>query len=216
MIRRLPQSNLSRKARVLLPALACAAALTTTSSSTYAQEQAPGISEVVMNGSGCPAGTAGAVISADRQSFSVYFNEFEAALDGVSTFASKTCVISVAFDANPNYQYAVDSLSFEGHASLEAGVTGTVAAESCIQGSADTCNKLDVVRYTNNDVSFRKTLPILDAAPAESECGASRDVNITTLINVRNTGSQGARGSLRLFSTDGGAKLTFRVTPRSC
>lgn len=212
---RLMHTTVFRTARLLLPSIACAAAL---SSGAQAQEQVPagGISEVTMNGSGCPADTAFAVIAEDRQSFTVSFNEFEAALSGGSSFAIKDCVISVSFDANPNVQYAVDSLSFEGHATLDANATGRLTAQSCIQGDAVSCgDPFDVVDYSNVDRSFRNTFQIPNPAPAESECGAPRDVNITTRLLVRGNG-QSANGSMTLFSTDGGSQMTVRVTPRSC
>jgi hypothetical protein len=109
---------------------------------------------------------------------------------------------AVSFDDNINVQYAVESLSFEGHATLAAGVTRTVSAQSCIQGATSERSPFDMAEYTNTDVSFRRSFSLPNPAPAESECGASGDVNITTRLNLRNDAGQPAQGSLRLFTTD--------------
>lgn len=83
------------------------------------------IQSVTLAGSGCPAGTARAVLAPDGSSLTVMYDQFEARADSAQPLARKNCEVLVKIRKPVIYAFAVESADFRGFVGLDHGTRAT-------------------------------------------------------------------------------------------
>jgi len=166
-------------------------------------------------GSGCPAGTVAANVSADASAFSLLFDSFIAeAGPGVSMMESrKACTINLDLAVPQGWSYAVSSVETRGFASLDSGTTATQMNRYYFQGSTQTATfRSDLRGPLNRDYSVVDQLGL--NSQVWSPCGASRSLNLT--VEARVSATSGRRALLTVNTVDGGYSRRYFLAFRRC
>lgn len=157
--------------------------------------------KVVANGTGCPAGSWKAAISPDGQSFTVKLDRFQAGLTPPSSLGIFDCQLAINLGADVSY--AVTSFGYEGNAKLSEGTVATATAGFAFQGDPTTGMSTSKQLVGPHAGSFR----VQQAVPADqlrwSQCGVERNLNFTTRVRLRNSGS-GGTGTVSVSELTGG------------
>jgi len=167
------------------------------------------INSISYGGTGCPQGSVGSFISADRLTFTLIFDSFVASIGpGVPITSSRiNCQLNIDLEYPSGFQYSVLGTDFRGYAGLDSGVTGIQSAMyyfsgSVAQASTSTTFKgpLDTDYLVSDTVPFNSTI--------WSPCGVALPLNVNSQIRLTSTNSK-ASGLLTQDSIDG--KVTFIV-----
>ncbi len=93
------------------------------------------IKDVIYGGTGCPLGTARAILSGDKQEISVFFDEYEADSSNRNNgFDRKSCNLGIGLSIPPGLTAALFSLDFRGFYSIPAGGKATLNASYFFAG----------------------------------------------------------------------------------
>lgn len=158
----------------------CAALLAT---SAYADSIA--IRGITYAGSGCPAGSVHPNVSADRQAFSLIFDELVAeAGPGIpKTEGRKNCAITVDLRYPAGWSYALKRVDLAGTLALDEGTAGTQEVSAWFQGQAQT-TKVRSDFHGPELRDYQISDEIGEDALAWSPCGTQRALNINTSVRV--------------------------------
>jgi len=174
----------------------------------------PDPSEVYINsisygGTGCPQGSVGSFISADRQTFTLIFDSYVASIGpGVAVTDNRlNCQLNIDLEYPPGFQYSVLGTTFRGYAGLDKGVTGVQSALYYFSGSATQVSTSTTFNGpTDGDYEISDTIPF--TSTIFSPCGAALPLNINSQVRLTSTVTT-ATGILTDDSIDG--KITFEV-----
>jgi hypothetical protein len=83
------------------------------------------ISSISMNGNGCPAGSARAVLAPDASSLTVLFDQLQARSNSVMPVDRKNCSLVIQMSKPKLWSFAIESADFRGFVSLSAGSQAT-------------------------------------------------------------------------------------------
>lgn len=145
------------------------------------------ISSVAYAGSGCRAGTASVIISNDRTTVTILFDEYEAEIYPGSppSKAIKNCNINFKVNYPPGLQYTLYTNDYTGYARLDQGVTAKQTSSYWFAGFIgdkptfqSTWNGPFDKQYT-----FTDTLQSLVYSP----CGTSTTLNLNTQLTLAYT-----------------------------
>lgn len=144
-------------------------------------------------GSGCSAGSVDTSIAADRQSFTMYFDEFLAEVGpGVALREKrKNCQLNIDLDYPSGWSYAVASLDYRGYVSLERGITATQSTSLYFQGQGQ--RQTATLRQAFTGPIERDFLihdGLAGAARVWSPCGSQRSLNLNTSIQLNTSSSE--------------------------
>jgi len=201
----------------ILTVLACAglaAASPLLAASATASATGPNPTQVYINsitygGTGCPQGSVGSFISADRTTFTLIFDSYVASIgpDVAATETRKNCQLNVDLEYPSGFQYSVLSTEYRGYADLDAGVTGVQKATYYFSGqSAQVSAETDFKGPMSEDYDTTDTVPF--SSVIWSPCGAALPLNINSQVRLTST-STNDTGLLTDDSIDG--KITFVV-----
>ncbi|WP_215449649.1 DUF4360 domain-containing protein [Streptomyces sp. ATCC 21386] len=182
----------------------CLGLLSVQSGSAAADAPAEGAQVVIktINGSGCPAGTAGATVSPDNSTLTVKYDAYTARAGGNAgpTEARKNCQLVLDVKAPASYTYALFGLDHRGHASLPAGATATIKSDYYFQGTTD-----DVLQSHPLTGPYEDDWAVSDSVPENrlvwAPCGSQRYLNVNTSLRVR-AGSGNSASVVTMGSTD--------------
>jgi hypothetical protein len=120
----------------LLPAIAAALPLDTTSALTP-DPTLVHINGVTYGGTGCPQGTVGIAISADKTTMTLIFDSYVASLGPTVAVTEnrKNCQLNIDLLYPSGFQYSIFSADYRGYAALDSGVTGTIKSTYYFSGS---------------------------------------------------------------------------------
>jgi len=174
----------------------------------------PDPSEVYINsisygGTGCPQGSVGSFISADRQTFTLIFDSYVASIGpGVAVTNNRlNCQLNLDLQYPAGFQYSVLGTEFRGYAGLDAGVTGVQQATYYFSGSSTQVSTSTTFKGpTSGDYEISDTIPF--TSTIFSPCGAALPLNINSQVRLTSTVTS-ATGILTDDSIDG--KITFVV-----
>jgi hypothetical protein len=175
------------------------------------------IKSISYGGSGCPQGTVGSFISADRTTYTLIFDSYIAeAGPGKSLTASrKNCQINVDIHYPAGYQYSLYSQNYRGFVNLDAGVRGVQQATFYFSGSAaQASTTTNFAGPANKDYLITDTIPF--SSQVLSPCGQDGALNINTQIRVDNSANPSAHGQLTTDSIDGKVELKFGLAWKQC
>jgi len=186
-----------------------AAGATATSSATGPNPSDVSIASIAYGGTGCPQGSVGQFISADRETFTLIFDDMVASIGtGVAVTDERVnCQLNIDLEYPSGFQYSVLSTTFRGYASLDSGVTGVQQATYYFSGSSEQASTSTTFKGpTDGDYEVSDSIPF--SSTIWSPCGAALPLNIDSQVRLTETVS-GANGLLTEDSVDG--KVTFIV-----
>lgn len=167
------------------------------------------INSIVYGGTGCPQGSLGSFISADRQTFTLVFDDYVASIGpGVAiTESRKNCQLNIDLEYPSGFQYSIFSQVYRGYVELDAGVTGLQEATYYFSGeTAQTSTSTSWTGPINGDYEVIDDIPLTSVV--WSPCGAPVALNINSQVRL-STSSTTASGQITDDSVDG--KITFVV-----
>lgn len=178
------------------------------------------ITDVSVNGSGCPTGTSQTKLDADGLGVAVTFSEFAAAVDADQRIDVKACSLGIGVANADKYSYAVESIAFAGESKLEEGVSGKLTVTSYVQGEDDRTNvELPTDALANN---FQVALE-LGPPPSDqlhwTECGVARNLNLLTYLSLSADASSAADSFIDLTASgesNASSGISVRVVSRPC
>ncbi len=192
-------------------------ALAATSASAFADSpDYVEIKKIVYAGSGCPAGSVADNLSADKQTFTLLFDDYIAEVGpGISARNKrKNCQINVLLDFPSGWTFAIADVDYRGYASLERGVTGIQQASYYFQGEVKTGTLSTTLRGPlDKDFLIRDSLAL--TALVWAPCGAKRALNINSQIRL-DSNSRHATGLLTTDSIDGSVKTIYNLQWKRC
>lgn len=182
----------------------CVGLLSVQSGSAAADVPVPEAQVVIkaINGSGCPAGTAGVTVSPDNSTLTVEYGAYTAQAGGSAgpADARKNCQLVLDVQAPASFTYALFGLDHRGHASLPAGATATIESDYYFQGQTD-----DVFQSHPLRGPYQDDWAVSDSVPDNrlvwAPCGSQRYLNVNTSLQVR-AGSGGRASMVTMDSTD--------------
>ncbi|CAG8960824.1 hypothetical protein HYFRA_00002361 [Hymenoscyphus fraxineus] len=160
------------------------------------------INSIAYGGTGCPQGSVGSFISADRLTFIASIGP------GVPITSSRTnCQLNINLQYPSGFQYSILSTDFRGYASLGSGVSGVQSATYYFSGSStQAVTSTNFKGPTNGDYLISDEIPF--TSTIWSPCGAALPLNVNSQIRLTSTNAASS-GLLTQDSIDG--KVTFQV-----
>ncbi|WP_171064314.1 DUF4360 domain-containing protein [Actinomadura soli] len=202
-------------------AAAAALAALTAAPVTPAAASAPGafppieIEIVSASGSGCPRGTAQAVMADDFESFVLYFSDYTAQAGGSSAPADalKDCRLSLKMDFRKDSSYAIATTAYRLSYKLQSGTRATLKANYNFQGDPQNALKTYEVRGPGDGNHQFTDTP---SQPVWKPCGAEPTLDINTELRALRGPDRSKVNSLSLSSDDGSITQTYRLKWKPC
>jgi len=167
------------------------------------------INSIAYGGTGCPQGSIGSFISADRQTFTLIFDSYVASIGpGVAiTDTRKNCQLNLDLEYPGGFQYSILDTVFRGYVGLDKGVTATQSATYYFSGQTaqSTCST-NFYGPVSNDYEVESDVTLTSVV--WSPCGAPVSLNIDSSVLLRSSVTS-ATGQITDDSIDG--KITFIV-----
>jgi len=172
----------------------------------------PNPSQVVLNsyaygGTGCPQGSVGAFLSADRTTFTLIFDSYVASIGpGVSIVDTrKNCQLNLDLEYPSGFQYSVLSTIFRGYVGIDKGVSASQSAVYYFSGeTSQTTTSTYFKGPLSQDYEVEDDVSLTSVV--WSPCGAPVALNIDSAV-LLTSGVSSASGQITDDSIDG--KITF-------
>jgi hypothetical protein len=166
-------------------------------------------------GTGCPAGSAGVVLSPDAKSLSILFDSFSAEAGGSTgkTFNRKTCNIAVPVHIPQGYSVSIFQVDYRGFNSLPYGAYSRFNVEYFFAGSNGPAYEKRFDGPLEDTYLINNTLTA--SAVTWSECGQSVNLRANTGMYVK-TNSARQQALATVDSADVRAGLDFNLQWKRC
>jgi len=174
------------------------------------------INSISYGGTGCPQGSVGSFISADRETFTLIFDSYVASIGpGVAVTENRlNCQINLDLEYPSGFQYSVLNTEFRGYAAMDKGVTGVQEATYYFSGAtAQASTQTTFTGPTSGDYEIVDSIPF--TSTVWSPCGAALPLNIDSQVRLSSTVST-ATGELTDDSVDGNVQFIVGVTWQTC
>jgi len=174
------------------------------------------INSITYGGTGCPQGTVGTFISADRSTFTLIFDSYVASIGpGISVTAGRlNCQLNVDLQYPSGFQYSVLGTTFRGYAGLDKGVSGVQQATYYFSGSStQVSTSTTFTGPLSQDYEISDTIPF--TSTIFSPCGAALPLNVNSQVRLTSTVST-ATGILTDDSIDGKISYVVGVQWQKC
>jgi hypothetical protein len=174
------------------------------------------IDAITYSGTGCPAGSATAVLTPDGRDFVILFSAYVATVGpGVPpSEARKDCVIRLGMSVPKNYTYAVSNVDYSGYAQLDPGITGGRASSYHLSGEpGEPAFKDQLSGPMDSDYAFVDQPTTL--GPPQSPCGKGHHLNIRTAVRLKGAKNPSGFGLLTSDETDA-ATESWRLVWTPC
>ena len=167
-------------------------------------------------GTGCPSGTARAVVSPDRTAFTMIFDKYVAATDATKSMDRKNCQILVNFDFPQGWSYSLVRLDYRGFFDLGPSSSGYQQSLYYFQGLAQQARlQTNFTGPKSGDYTISDTLGL--NAVVWSPCGARRGLNInSSLFAKAMPGVANSHAYITNDSLDGNVKTTYLFQWKKC
>ena len=167
-------------------------------------------------GSGCPAGSARAVVAPDLKSFTMIFDNYIVNANGSNAMDRKNCQILVNLEFPQGWSYSIARMDYRGFYNISAGAYGTQQALYYFQGSLDQ-GRLNTVFNgpTSGDYTISDSLSVNNLV--WSPCGAHSGININTSL-LAHVGPNNPNGYAQITtdSADGSVQTTYALQWQKC
>jgi hypothetical protein len=158
----------------------------------YRLSPMPTVDVVTLNGSGCPADTGQAALSADSTSFEVTFSEFSAVVtaDSPQSRTRKNCVVGLTVDLPEGYTFAVREIPVAVDLDLAAGARLEHRISYYFSGNSTTTDVTTAVDGPFRGV-WRSRHLVSDDSLVWLPCGQERQLNLNhRLVVLSGTSAQ--------------------------
>lgn len=174
-------------AMILYPLLAATLGVTAVAPSAFGQE-GPGrgeveVKDIVLNGSGCPIGTATAILTNSTEdgpidSGFITFDEFIVEKPGK---ARKFCNLAIDLKFPQGWSYTVSSAEAAGYAEIHSGVTAKITFEMAFRGTSAKSKLVSQQKgYWEGSFHLVKHFPTVVWSP----CGKVLPLNLKITANL--------------------------------
>jgi hypothetical protein len=167
------------------------------------------IKGITYGGTGCPQGSLSSFISADRQTFTLIFDQYVASIGPkvAITENRKNCQLNIDLQYPSGFQYSVFNTVYRGYVDLDDGVTARQQSTFYFSGqSAQTSTGTNFKGPRTGDYTLSDQLGL--SSVVWSPCGSPKALNLNSEVRL-NSSKTGASGLITDDSIDG--KVTFIV-----
>lgn len=172
------------------------------------------IQSVTYGGAGCPQGSVSQSFSADRETFTLLFDQFVASSGpGVPPAESqKNCQLNVNLREPPGIQVGVTAFDYRGFVHLPAGMTAESSTTYFFQGQQLQGTTTTFHGPVSQD--YLATDSGLNVTTVWSACGTSTPLNINHQVRV--IGPSDLLGQITTASIDGSVDTLVALSSRKC
>jgi hypothetical protein len=165
-------------------------------------------------GTGCPQGTAAVILSADKKSLSILYDQYYAEAGGSTgkSFDRKSCNLAIPVHVPQGYSVSVLAIDYRGYNNLSAGAKSTFQVEYFFAGGQGPVFKKEFNGPKDADFTFSNKLT--QSAVVWSKCGT--DVNLRTNSSIRVTTAQNKQALASVDSTDIKAAIIYKLSWKKC
>jgi hypothetical protein len=165
-------------------------------------------------GTGCPQGTASVVLSGDKKSLSLLFDQYYVEAGGTSgkSFARKSCNLAIPVHVPQGYAVSVLAIDYRGYNNLPSGAKSTFQAEYFFAGGQGPVFKKDFTGPVDKNYLFSNKLPV--SSVVWSACG--QDVNLRTNSSIRVSTKQNKEALATVDSADIKAAIVYKLSWKTC
>jgi len=176
------------------------------------------ITGIIVNGNGCPEGSAIYVLSADRQSVTITFSDFGAEVGpGIPLSLSEaSCQVTLGIEVPSGFSFAVTTVDYRGFYELDPAVTATQSTlyyfQSALQESTARGNMVGPI--VGDEYTFRDTFNITETN--FSPCGEATVMNMNSILQVNNAANPQGSGLITSDSIDAALTQTVNFLWMAC
>ncbi len=166
-------------------------------------------------GSGCPQGSASAILTNDGKALSILFDDFivEAGGDTGKRVARKTCNIAIPVHVPQGFSISIIEVDYRGYNSLPRGARATFTAEYFFAGQRGPRFRKNYRGYTDDEFTISNRLGI--QALVWSKCGADVNLRVNAGMMVR-TNRYKEEALSMVDSADFTAGIVYKVQWKTC
>ena len=194
--------------RVFIMLALMAAAMATARAQDFA------LGQPAYGGTGCPQGTARAVLSSDRTTLSILYDQYEAVAGGPAgrSFDRKSCNLAIPLHAPSGYSVSILAIDYRGFVYLPSGANAVFRVEYFFAGGTGPVFNSTFTGPRVDDFLIGNDLEL--NALVWSPCGT--DVNLRTNSSIRVTTSGNQQAIATVDTEDIAAAVVFRLQWRRC
>lgn len=187
------------------------AAITLTST---ARAQDLVLGEPGYGGTGCPAGSASAVLSPDQKTISILFDQYVVEAGGNKLLDRKNCNIAIPVKVPQGFSVAVFAIDYRGFIGLPSGASAQLNVEYFIAGNG---RGLRTSKFFSGPSTsdYLKTDSLEMESVVWSECGANTNLRANTTLRVQSN-RLGQQAMATVDSADVRAGLVYHLQWRRC
>ncbi len=184
------------------------------STNAFAQDGVS-LGEPGYSGTGCPPGSASAVLSPDATSLSVLFSEYVAEAGGTTRnrLGRKNCSIAIPVNVPQGFSVTILSIDYRGYNFIPAGGSSTLQAEYFFAGARGPVVRRNFVGPVDSNYTFTNNL--IASALVWSNCGAQVALRANTSLTVQSNARLDQALST-VDSADVAATMIYKLQWRRC
>jgi len=172
------------------------------------------LGEPAYGGTGCPAGTAAAVLSEDARSLSIIFDQYVSEAGGTTgrTFERKSCNVAIPVRVPNGYSVSVFAVDYRGYNYLPTNSSAEFNVEYFFAGSRGPSFRRTFRGPSEANYLIRNDL--IASSVVWSGCGD--DVILRTNSSIRVASYSGRQAYSSVDSQDVQAALVYHLAFRQC
>lgn len=173
------------------------------------------LGEPSYGGSGCPAGSASAVLSPDANELSVLFDQYivEAGGNTGKTVDRKSCNLAIPVHVPQGLSVSILKVDYRGYNMLPSGASSQLSAEYFFAGGRGPKTIRDFRGSLDSEYTVSDSL--VATALVWSRCGESVNLRVNSAMQVR-TNARRQQAMATVDSTDVDAKIIYKLQWKSC
>ena len=165
-------------------------------------------------GNGCPANTASVVLSEDKKSLTLIFDQFIVEAGGMNkTTERKSCNIAIPVHVPSGFSVSIVNVDYRGYVSLPGQASARLTAEYFLAGSLGPRFDKTFIGKTDTDYTFKNDIGI--QAQVWSPCGADTILRVNAAMLVR-TNRFNDEALATVDSADFKAGMLYKFQWRTC
>lgn len=165
-------------------------------------------------GTGCPAGTASAVLSPDNKALTLIFDEFVVEAGGASrTLERKSCNVAIPVHIPQGFSVSVIAVDYRGYVSLPVQASARLTAEYFLAGSQGPRFDKMFIGKTDTDYKFSNKLDV--NATVWSACGADTILRVNAAMLVK-TNRYNDQATATVDSADFKTGILYQLQWKRC
>jgi hypothetical protein len=164
-------------------------------------------------GTGCPGGTASAVLSPDAKSLSLLFDAYTVEAMGQKRVDRKSCNVAIPVHVPHGLSLSIVQVDYRGFNSLPQGALSSFNVEYFFAGQKGPKYQRNFSGPVTSD--FLVQNPLLVSAIVWSPCGADTILRTNSSMSVQTNG-MGQQAQSSIDSIDISAGVIYRLAWRQC